>query len=165
MSTQNTYAEIEKLYNALLSQNKDPFEIIHQMQKENQKKFYHCNKGFDKDPENLCTIGEKYDFIRDNKTALDDEFREVVDALPGTSGTYKERSALWKRWMSTHIEIRSKTFKDLTPDEILNIKQEYIDMMIFMINMSFALEVSPKELFILLYQKCLKNLQRLENKY
>lgn len=165
MSTINTYEEIEKIYANILSQGKDPFEIIHKMQKENQKKFYTCNKGFDKDPEKLETIGEKYDFIRDNKTALDDEFREVVDALPGMSGTYKERSALWKKWMLSHNSIRSKTFKDLTPDEILNIKQEYIDMMIFMINMSYALEVSSKELFILLYMKCQKNLQRLENKY
>ena len=163
--TPNIYDEIEKIYDNLLASNKDPFEVIHKMQKENQKRFFTCNKGFDKDPERLETIGEKYDFIRDNKTALDDEFREVVDALPGISGTYKERSALWKKWMLAHESLRSKTFKDLSPAEILNIKQEYIDMMIFMINMSYALEVSPKELFILLYMKCQKNMQRLENKY
>lgn len=160
-----SYDEISYLYDTLLSEHKDPFELIHSIQKENQKRFYTNGKGFDKDPEKLSTIGEKYDFIRDNKTALDDEFREVVDALPGMQGTYKERSALWKRWMTSHDTLRSKTFKDLTSDEILNIKQEYIDMMIFMINMTYALEITPKELFILLYSKCQKNIERLNNKY
>lgn len=158
------YNDANKLYTDMLRTGVNPFEALFKNQQELQRKFYTLNKGF-KNPDAISTLGEKYDFIRDNKTALDDEFREVVDALAGSQGTSKERSALWKRWKSACEQMRAKSYKDLTPDEIANIKEEFSDMFIFMMNMAIALEISAKDLFIFTYVKSKENQKRLEENY
>ena len=72
--------ECNKLYEDLLKNNKDPFEYMLNAQNSLQEHLSESVTG-NKKPADLKTIGEIYEWLRDNKIALDDEFREVVDAL------------------------------------------------------------------------------------
>ena len=116
-------------------------------------------------PDDLSKIGEFYDWLRDYKIALDDEFREVVDALPGMNLPEKERSALWKKWKANHLKLRDKDISELEPNELKELKFELIDMWHFFMNMMLGLRISSKELFTYYYYKNLENIRRYNSKY
>ena len=82
--------ECNKIYSDLLSEGKDPLEYMLNVQNSLQEHLSKTVEG-NKKPADLKTIGEIYDWLRDNKIALDDEFREVVDALPGMNLPEKDR--------------------------------------------------------------------------
>ena len=97
--------ECNKIYSDLLSEGKDPLEYMLNAQNSLQVHLSETVEG-NKCPDDLSKIGEIYDWLRDNKVALDDEFREVVDALPGMNLPEKERSALWKKWKANNLKLR-----------------------------------------------------------
>ena len=118
--------ECNKIYSDLLSECKDPLEYMLNAQNSLQEHLSETVEG-NKKPADLKTIGEIYDWLRDNKIALDDEFREVVDALPGMNLPEKERSALWKKWKANHLKLRNKKISELEPNELKELKFELID--------------------------------------
>lgn len=154
----------EKYYFSLLENLNDPFEIMLMMQKKLQEALFVKNPKI-QDVNDLKTLGEKYDWLRDNKVALDDEFREVVDALAGINKPVKQRSALWKKWKADYDRLRSEKFEDLTEEEKTEFKLELCDMFHFFMNMMIACEVSAKDLFMLYYYKNNENFERIKNKY
>ena len=156
--------ECNKLYEDLLSEGKDPLEVMLDAQNSLQEHLSKTVEG-NKKPADLKTIGEIYDWLRDNKIALDDEFREVVDALPGMNLPEKERSALWKKWKTNHLKLRQKEISELEPNELKELKFELIDMWHFFMNMMLGLRISSKELFIYYYYKNLENIRRYNSKY
>ena len=157
-------SDCEKFYDSLLSKGVDPLDYMFNMQYDLQEAL--VLKGVqNNDPGKLDTLGMKYDWLRDNKIALDDEFREVIDALPGMKTPEKERSALWKKWKAKYNEIRSKTFDDLSDDELTELKFEYVDMFHFFMNMAFALNISARELFTYYYYKNAENFRRCKEGY
>jgi len=89
----------------------------------------------------LDTIGKKYDFLRENKVAFDDEFSELVDSLPGMSLNAKDRSALWKRWKAGY------------------------DMWHFMCNCFLAMDLSGEDIFEYYYTKNAENFRRYNSDY
>ena len=156
--------ECNKLYEDLLSEGKDPLEVMLNAQNSLQEHLSETVKG-NKKPADLKTIGEIYDWLRDNKIALDDEFREVVDALPGMNLPEKDRSSLWKKWKANHLKLRQKDISELEPNELKELKFELIDMWHFFMNMMLGLRISSKELFIYYYYKNLENIRRYNSKY
>lgn len=156
--------EASDKYDELLKDGKDPFELILKMQHDLQKALFKKNTATN-DVDNLNTLGVKYDWLRDNKIALDDEFREIIDALPGMNTPDKERSAIWKKWKAKYNEIRSKSFDDLTEDELKELRFEYIDMLHFVFNMSFPLNISSKDIFVYYYYKNIENFRRCQEGY
>jgi len=159
------FDEARQVYNQLLDDGKDPFSYMLQMQHDLQKSLAVKSSEHNPSPDELGTIGQKFDWLRENKQAFDDEYREIVDALPGMSLPEKDRSAVWKRWKSKYNDIRNRTFDDLTEDDLKELKMEYIDMFIFLINMSFALDMNAEEMFIYYYTKNAENHKRAQNGY
>lgn len=156
--------ECNKLYEDLLSEGKDPLDVMLNAQNSLQEHLSKTVEG-NKKPAYLKTIGEIYDWLRDNKIALDDEFREVVDALPGMNLPEKDRSALWKKWKTNHLKLRQKDISELESNELKELKFELIDMWHFFMNMMLGLRISSKELFIYYYYKNLENIRRYNSKY
>lgn len=156
--------ECNKIYSDLLSKGKDPLEYMLNAQNSLQVHLSETVEG-NKCPDDLSKIGEIYDWLRDNKIALDDEFREVVDALPGMNLPEKERSALWKKWKANHLKLREKDISELEPNELKELKFELIDMWHFFMNMMLGLRISSKELFTYYYYKNLENIRRYNSKY
>lgn len=118
-----------------------------------------------KDPKELKTLGEIYTYLRDNKIALDDEFREVIDALPGMGIDIKARSGLWKSWKANHADLSAMEFSELSPDDMANLKEEFIDLFHFVLNMMLALGISSDDLFCIYCRKHDINSQRYNSKY
>lgn len=156
--------ECNEIYSDLLSKGKDPLEYMLNAQNSLQVHLSETVEG-NKCPDDLSKIGEIYDWLRDNKVALDDEFREVVDALPGMNLPEKERSALWKKWKANHLKLREKDISELEPNELKELKFELIDMWHFFMNMMLGLRISSKELFTYYYYKNLENIRRYNSKY
>ena len=156
--------ECNKLYEDLLSEGKDPLEVMLDAQNSLQEHLSKTVEG-NKCPDDLSKIGQIYDWLRDNKIALDDEFREVVDALPGMNLPEKDRSALWKKWKANHLKLRQKDISELEPNELKELKFELIDMWHFFMNMMLGLKISSKELFTYYYYKNLENIRRYNSGY
>ena len=151
-------------YNELIKNGKDPFEYMLGMQKDLQHALSTKNS-HNPSPNELHTIGQKFDWLRENKQAFDDEYREIIDALPGMETPVKDRSAVWKRWKGKYDSIREKTFNDLSSDEMKELKFELVDSFHFYMNMFFALDMSAEEMFIYYFVKNAENHRRAKNGY
>ena len=158
------FKEAALKYDELLKTGTDPFEFMLQMQKDLQVALSTKGK-HNPNPNELKTIGQKFDWLRENKQALDDEYREMIDALPGMNTPAKDRSAVWKRWKGKYDEIRSKTFDDLSQDELKELKYEAIDLLHFVYNFTFALDINARDIFIFYYSKNAENVRRSKNGY
>lgn len=159
------YKEGIEKYNELLKTGIDPFHHILCMQYDLQIALSKKTDNTVVNPSNIKTIGERFEWLRDSKQAFDDEYREIIDALPGMNTPEKDRSAVWKKWKSKHSEIRNKTFDDLTEDEIKEIKFELTDAFHFFMNMFFALDMTAEEMFVYYYFKNAENHNRAKNGY
>ena len=160
-----SFSEAEIAYKELLENGKNPFSVMYDMQLQLQLEL---NKKLPKNnpnPTKLETVGEVFDLLRENKQAFDDEYREMIDALPGMSLPEKDRSAVWKRWKAKHDEIRSKKISELSEDDKLELQFELTDGIFFYMNMMLALRVDPKQLFKLYYVKNAENFRRYKNNY
>lgn len=134
------------------------------MQEELQRELAKEVKG-NRDPMTLLTVGEIYEYLRDNKIALDDEFREVIDALPGTNLPEKQRSGVWKKWKANHAELSEKRMTQLTPEEVHNLMEEFVDLFHFVMNMMLALGINADMLYSIYCQKHAVNAERYRSKY
>lgn len=165
LTKRKEYQEGAEMYNKLLQENKDPFSYMLDMQFGLQMELAKKKPEHNSKPNELKTIGEKFDWMRENKQAFDDEYREIIDALPGMKTPDKDRSAVWKKWKSKYSEIRSKTFDDLTEDELKELKFELTDSFHFFMNFFFALNMDAKEMFIFYYTKNAENFRRCNSGY
>lgn len=156
--------EAKDKYNDLLSKHIDPFSVMLNMQHSLQLKLHEKNPKC-QDIDNLKTLGQKFEYLREQKQAFDDEYREVIDALAGMSLPEKERSALWKRWKAKHDELQNKTFDDLSEEEMIELKFELCDAFHFFMNMFFPINMSAEEMFIYYYIKNLENFNRCKRGY
>lgn len=154
---------VEK-YEELLAGNQDPFAFMLKMQYDLQQALK-VRRPNSQDPAKLLTVGEKFEWLRENKQAFDDEYRELIDALPGMSLPEKDRSAVWKKWKDKHEAVRSRTFDDLTEEDMDELKFELVDSFHFYMNMFFAIGLTPEELFVYYYAKNAENHRRSQNGY
>lgn len=116
-------------------------------------------------PDNLVTVGQIFDWLRENKQAFDDEYGELIDALPGKSLPDADRSAVWKRWKSKYNEIRDIQFNDLSDDDRKELLFEFVDSFHFYLNMMLALRIDGKQLYAMYMAKNAENIRRWSNGY
>jgi len=117
------------------------------------------------DVSTLETIGEKFESLRSQKQSIDDEYRELIDALPGMSKSEKDRSAVWKTWKGKYTEIRNGKIGELSKNDIIETKMEMIDMFHFVLNMFLALDMNSEEIFEYYYLKNYENSKRQKENY
>lgn len=159
------YREAKRYYSDMLAAGIDPLSEILRMQNSLQTKLAETYPGRCKKPSELKTLGDKYDWIRDNKIAFDDEYSELISALGGMNKTAKDRSSLWKKWKSNHEAIRAEQYADLAPNEKLELLFECVDQVHFFANQILALEMSAEDIFCLYYAKNAENFKRYNSGY
>jgi hypothetical protein len=135
----------------------DTLSTLWNLQKNIQENIYGYN--FETIRENL---GDLKDFVNWNEEAIRDEFRELAEALGGVNS---HGSAIWKPWKKNHREARRKEFTELTPEELMELKFEWIDLMHFMFNIAIAIDLTPNEIYNMYFAKNQENINRQENGY
>lgn len=110
-------------------------------------------------PLEIETKGQMKEWFRDNRDAINDEFKELIEAVGG------QNNAIWKKWKANHVELCNEKWQDLNPEEILELKYEAIDIMHFVNNIFVALQMDAKEIGQMYAAKNKENLRRYESKY
>lgn len=165
LKNDETFSEAQQTYQGLLDSGKDPFQHMLQMQFDLQYALSKKSPEHNPKPDELKTIGQKFDWLRENKQAFDDEYSEMIDALPGMSTPANDRSAVWKRWKSKYNDIRAMTFDDLTEDDIAELKYELVDSWHFYMNFMFAIGMDAEEMFLYYVTKNAENHRRARDGY
>lgn len=147
------HLEITEKYN----ENEECLSKLMNLQKTLQETTYGYN--FESLRENLGTL---HDFISWNESALQDELREMYEALGGVDS---HSSAIWKPWKSKHQEARAKPFSDLTPAEKKELQMELVDIQHFLFNMMLACDMTPELLYEYYVSKNKENIRRQLNNY
>lgn len=132
------------------------FDFIFNLQKKAQEKSY----GFDF---SKMTLKEIADFWFANKHALDDELSEMFDALGGINDGIG--NAAWKYWKKDHEEAKAMTIKDLSENDLKELKFEIVDTFHFLINFAVSINMTGSELFDMYISKNKENIRRQENNY
>jgi hypothetical protein len=140
---------VENLY----AKNFDTLGSLMQLQKNIQETVY----GYDFTALQNGPLRELKAFIDWNEEAIRDEQREFANAL---GGIHSHSNALWKPWKSKHVEAGNKTLKNLTAEELLELKYEAVDQLHFIFNIFLAIGLEEKELFNLYYAKNKENRNR-----
>lgn len=135
--------------------NTDTLANLMNLQKSIQENIY----GYDFDQLQNGTLENLKKFIDWNEEAIRDEQREFANAL---GGIHTHGNALWKPWKSKHKEANEKSLKDLTSEELLELKFECVDLWHFLINITLAIGMTPQELFNMYHSKNLENKRRQE---
>lgn len=166
LASDESFKEAIEKYNELLNDKEDPLSYMLKMQYDLQKALYKKLPGQVLDVDDLDELGKKYDWLRNNKIAADDEFSELVDALPGMSAMdAKNRTSLWKTWKSNHLEVRSMRFSDLSDDDKKEAKYEAIDAAHFWFNILIAMDLNAEEIFCYYVTKNQENHRRSQSGY
>lgn len=152
---QNKCAHLE--IKDLFSSSKNPLEELFALQRSMQQDLFKYD--LDKVREHL---GDVKDYLDINYHAIQDEFRELYNALGGVNS---HGSAIWKRWKSKHEEAKNKPFNELTEEELKELRMEVVDIWHFMINISLVLDMDAKMVFNYYQAKNLENKERQKNNY
>ena len=147
-------------YNHSSTTKATPTTVMLEMQNDLQA-VYTAKHGRSLPPRELKTKGDLITFLKDQKEAFDDEFRELIEAVHGMSRPANERSAGWKKWKSDYDKIRSESINEgLTADDIVERDMEFVDMYHFFMNMQLALQMSEQKLFVYYQLKNAENHNR-----
>ncbi|WPK29095.1 dCTP pyrophosphatase [Escherichia phage vB_EcoP_EP32B] len=73
----------EAYFNALIHEDKDPLQVMLDMQKSLQVRLANDKPEHNKHPDELATAGDVVDWLRNQKDYIDDEFRELLTSLGG----------------------------------------------------------------------------------
>ena len=107
-------------------------------------------------------LGDVCSFIDWNESALQDEIREMYEALGGVD---THGSAIWKPWKSKHKEAQEKRFDDLSDSEKKELRMELIDGLHFWFNMMLVCGMDAKMVYEYYVAKNLENIRRQETNY
>jgi hypothetical protein len=166
LASDEKFAEAKLVYDRLLREGKDPLAHMMKMQYDLQKALYKRLPDQVMNVDDLDTLGKKYEWLRDNKIAADDEFSELIDALPGMSMmSAKDRTSLWKKWKGNHYTVREMKFSELSYDDQNEAKFEIIDSAHFWINQLIALDLNAEDIFKFYYTKNAENHRRSQTGY
>lgn len=130
--------------------NVDTLTNLMDLQKNIQEQVY----GYNFEELQNGPLSELKKFIDWNEEAIRDEQREFATAL---GGVHSHGNNLWKNWKSKHKEANAKSLKDLTQEELLELKYEMIDIFHFMFSISISIGLSGKEFFNMYHAKNLEN--------
>lgn len=165
LATDESYKKAEDDYLLTLGHGGNPLDVMISMQKSLQSKLAEDKPKMNQHPDDLDTAGKIVDWMRIQKDCIDDEFRELLTSLGGMSSGEKDASGVWKAWKSNNLEKRNTKISDLSDEDQLEIKFEFIDIVHFVLNMALALGLDAKEIYKLYYLKNAENFKRQENNY
>lgn len=154
----------EAYFNALIHEDKDPLQVMLDMQKSLQVRLAN-DREYCYHPDKLSTAGDVVAWMREQKDCIDDEFRELLTSLGEMSKGEKDASAVWKKWKARYPEAQAKPISEMSPEDQLEIKFELIDIMHFVFNMAIGLNMSAEEMFKLYYLKNAENFARQDRGY
>lgn len=144
--------------------NTKPLETMMKMQEQLQwslkEKLSHLTV-----PAEVRTKGELIDCLDANFDAIMDEFRELKTSVGGMSRGDKAASAAWKRWKTDNTKIREELLSDMSTNDLLEMKFEFVDIFHFILNMCTALGITYEELFVLYMLKNKENARRYNSGY
>ena len=155
----------EAYFNALIHEDKDPLQVMLDMQKSLQVRLANDKPEICYHPDNLKTAGDVVAWMREQKDCIDDEFRELLTSLGEMSKGEKDASAVWKKWKARYPEAQAKPISEMSPEDQLEIKFELVDIFHFVLNMVTGLNMTAEELFKLYYLKNKANFERQDNGY
>lgn len=156
--------EAKLAYERELVVGRDPLQMMFNMQKKLQDKLAD-SLGRIPRIEDIKTKGQLYDWIEDQKKAIDDEHRELVEAIAGMEKSEKDRSAIWKKWKKNHDELRNEPLSTLSDFERKELMFEVVDAFHFMLNELLALGFTSQDLFVYYYIKNAENFRRQKDGY
>lgn len=133
--------------------NIDTLSNLMDLQKSIQEQVY----GYNFEALQNGPLSELKKFIDWNEEAIRDEQREFANAL---GGIHTHKDSLWKNWKSKHKEANAKSLKDLSPEELLELKFEGIDILHFIFNIFNSIGIDGKELFNMYHAKNIENKNR-----
>lgn len=108
-------------------------------------------------------IGDVVDFLMITNHAITDELHELMDAVGGIEDGVG--NAAWKPWKSANPDIRQKKLSDLSPNDLKELKMEWIDVMHFVFNAGLVIGVTPQEFYNYYLSKNEANWERQRNGY
>ena len=154
-----------KMYDELLASGKDPFGVMLDMQRSLQKNLAVLYPERCIDPDHIDTVGQSVDWLREQRDSLNDEFEEYIEALPGVSAyDEKTRTSVWKKWKSKYPTIRDLQLSSLSPEDLVELQFEFIDMLHFFMNAAFVPRLDAKSIFVMYYLKNAENFDRWNNR-
>ena len=166
LANDESFKEAQEKYNELLENNQDPLSYMLTMQYDLQKALYERLPSQVMDVDDLDTLGKKYEWLRDNKIAADDEYSELIDSLPGMSVmNAKDRTSLWKKWKGKYNDVRAMKFSELPYEDQNEAKYEAIDALHFWMNQLIAMDLNAEDIFKFYYTKNWENHRRAQNGY
>jgi hypothetical protein len=160
-----TYKEAEDLYNKMLSEGKDPVQMMFDLQMSLQQELADKLPKYNKPAGTLETMGEILDYLQRQDDAIADETRELYTALGEMSRGEKEASAIFKPWKQRHDEARSRRWEDISNEDKLEIMFEMIDQIHFVLVKLMTLRIDAKDMFVLYYLKQQENIRRYNSGY
>ena len=147
--------DVHNNYNEDLNTGVDMLGEVFKMQATLQSAF-----GFEYDPNR--SLGELMAYNNVHHHGLQDEIREYFEALGGVDS---DGSAVWKNWKKNHEAVQQKKLSDLTPDELLELQFEVVDMFKFWANMALSVGVDAKMFYNLFMAKTVENYDRIKRGY
>lgn len=148
--------EIEDEY----SGSKNTLADVYNLQKDIQENVY----GYDFEAmRNQMTLEQFRQFFDWNYHAIQDELREVFDALGGIDDGIG--NAVWKPWKKDHAKTAHTTYDEMSDSDKKELKMELIDIQHFLFNMMLAVGMTPDELFNYYFSKNKENRTRQKNGY
>lgn len=147
---------VENLHSIALSEGKDIFGEILNLQSDTQKNVY------DWDFENM-SLRELMGFHHMNNHAIIDEIHEFTDSLGGVKDG--DGSAIWKRWKKAYSKYDTMKFSDLSLEDQKECKFELIDILHFFMNQIASIGMTSEEVYNMYMAKNLENRNRQKNGY
>lgn len=136
-------------------QSKD-FDFIFNMQKTLQEKNYKYDF-------NEMTLYEIAQFYFMNKHAIEDEMSEMFNALGGIKDGIG--NAVWKPWKAANAKTKLMTIKDLSENDLKELKMEIVDIFHFFMNFGISIGMTGSELYNMYIAKNKENWDRQNKRY
>lgn len=148
--------EVENLY----EKSENTLHDLYNLQKDIQENVY----GYDFEKMRQMPLNEFRKFFDWNYHAIQDELREVFDALGGIHDGVQ--SAVWKPWKKAHHEkVPNMTFETMSDRDKKELRMELIDIQHFLFNLMLATGMTADDLFNLYFAKNAENRARQQRGY
>jgi hypothetical protein len=109
------------------------------------------------------SLKELKEFIDWNESAIQDELREMYNALGGIKDGIG--NAVWKPWKKDHVKAETMTLKEMSESDKLELMFEVIDLQHFLWNLAWAVGLTPESFVNLYFAKNKENIDRQKRGY
>lgn len=151
--------QVEDIYNDNINEGIDNLTSLMNLQKTIQEDVYGYNyKKLQEGP-----LNKLKEFIDWNESAIQDELREMYNALGGIKDGIG--NAVWKPWKKDFAKAEQMCLNDLSESDKLELMYEIIDIQHFLWNISWAVGLTPETFTNLYFAKNKENINRQKRGY